>query len=534
MSKKYPIGQQNFESLRNDGFFYVDKTEMVYELATNGKYFFLSRPRRFGKSLLVSTLEAYFQGKRELFKGLAIEQLEKDWTVHPVLHLDLVASQYKSVEDLRSLLNTFVAGWENIYGKDAAEQMLSTRFAGVIRRACQKTGEKVVVLIDEYDKPLLESIGNEKLQNDLRDELRAFYSVLKSQDANLRFGLLTGVTKFGKLSVFSGLNNLMDISMQRDYATICGITEKELHGEFKDDLKDLADANEITYEEACKEMKELYDGYHFAYNAEDIYNPFSVLNTFATKEFGSYWIETGTPTYLVKLLQLRNYNLNNLSSVKISATKLLGHLASDTDAIPVIYQSGYLTIKNYDKVFKLYTLGFPNREVEEGFIEFLIPFYVQYNGNDYTFEISNFVHEVGRGDIDAFFSRLQTFFADTPYEMIVGHTSLQHMDKEMKEKAVEKQLELHYQNVLFIVFRLMGFYTKVEYHTAQGRIDLVLQTKDYCYVMEFKLNGTAEEALAQIDAKQYAAPFAHSGKKIFKIGVNFSSKTRNIDRWIVM
>ena len=534
MSKKYPIGVQSFESLRNDGYCYVDKTEMVYELATNGKYFFLSRPRRFGKSLLVSTLEAYFQGKRELFKGLAIEQLEKDWTVHPVLHLDLVASQYKSVEDLRSKLNNALCQWEDVYGKDASETTVSLRFEGVIRRAYQKTGEKVVVLIDEYDKPLLESIGNEKLQNDLRDKLRAFYSVLKSQDANLRFGLLTGVTKFGKLSVFSGLNNLKDISMRMEFATICGISENELYHNFKEDLELLATANDMSYEEACNEMKQRYDGYHFAPNSEDVYNPFSVLNTFDAKEFGSYWMETGTPTYLVKLLQLRNYNLNNLSSVKISATKLLGHLASDSDAIPVIYQSGYLTIKSYDKVFKLYTLGFPNREVEEGFIEFLIPFYVQNNGNDYTFEISNFVHEVGRGDIDAFFSRLQTFFADTPYEMIVGHTSLQHMDKDMKEKAVEKQLELHYQNVLFIVFRLMGFYTKVEYHTAQGRIDLVLQTKNYCYVMEFKLNGTAEEALAQIDAKQYAAPFAHSGKKIFKIGVNFSSKTRNIDRWIVM
>ena len=529
MSKKYPIGVQSFEKIRKEGYCYVDKTEMIYELATNGRYYILSRPRRFGKSLLVSTLEAYFLGKRELFKGLAIEQLEKNWTVHPVLHLDLVASQYKSVDDLMSKLNNALCKWEDVYGKNVSETTISLRFEGVIQRACQQTGQKVVVLIDEYDKPLLESIGNETLQNDLRDELRAFYSVLKSQDANICFGLLTGVTKFGKLSVFSGLNNLKDISMRIEFATICGISEKELYRDFKEDIQQLATANNMNYEEACEEMKQRYDGYHFAPNSEDVYNPFSVLNTLDAKVFGSYWFKTGTPTYLIKLLQTGQYNLSNLTKEEVDIESLED--IHEDDAIPVIYQSGYLTIKKYNKQFDTCQLGFPNREVEEGFIKYLLPFYTTIKQSKSAFEIRKFIQEIEQADIDAFFARLQTFFADTPYEMIVGHAP---QNSYSKETAIEKQLERHYQNVLFIVFRLMGFYTKVEYHTAQGRIDLVLQTKNYCYVMEFKLNGTAEEALAQIEAKQYAAPFAHSGKKIFKIGVNFSSKTRNIDRWIVM
>lgn len=394
MRKKYPIGVQSFEKIRKEGFCYVDKTCMVYQLATTGTYYFLSRPRRFGKSLLVSTLEAYFRGKRELFKGLAIERLEKDWTVHPVLHLDLVAAQYKSVEDLKSKLNNALTQWEELYGKDSSETTPPLRFEGVIRRACELTGQKVVVLIDEYDKPLLESIGNEQLQNDLSDELRAFYTVLKSQDANIRFGLLTGVTRFGRLSVFSGLNNLKDISMRQEYTTICGISESELYHYFKDDLLQLAAANNMSYEAACDEMKRRYDGYHFASNSEDIYNPFSVLNTLDSREFGSYWIETGTPTYLVKLLRQRDYNLNNLTAVKISATQLLGNQATDSNAIPVMYQSGYLTIKDYDKEFKLYTLGFPNCEVEEGFIEFLLPYYVGADDYDHPFEISSFIQDV--------------------------------------------------------------------------------------------------------------------------------------------
>lgn len=311
-----------------------------------------------------------------------------------MLHLDLVAAQYKSVEDLKSKLNNALTQWEELYGKDSSETTPPLRFEGVIRRACELTGQKVVVLIDEYDKPLLESIGNEQLQNDLRDELQAFYTVLKSQDANIRFGLLTGVTRFGRLSVFSGLNNLKDISMRQEYTTICGISESELYHYFKDDLLQLAAANNMSYEAACDEMKRRYDGYHFASNSEDIYNPFSVLNTLDSREFGSYWIETGTPTYLVKLLRQRDYNLNNLTAVKISATQLLGNQATDSNAIPVMYQSGYLTIKDYDKEFKLYTLGFPNREVEEGFIEFLLPYYVGADDYDHPFEISSFIQDV--------------------------------------------------------------------------------------------------------------------------------------------
>lgn len=514
MSEKlYPIGIQNFESLRKDGYLYVDKTALIYQLAKRGRYYFLSRPRRFGKSLLISTLEAYFQGKRELFQGLAMEELEKEWLQHPILHLDLNIEKYDSIESLGNILNNALTRWEKIYGDEPSEASFSLRFAGIIRRAHELTGQRVVILVDEYDKPMLQAINNEELQREFRNTLKPFYGALKTMDGDIKFALLTGVTKLGKVSVFSDLNNLNDISMDKQYVSLCGMTEEEIHRYFEDDLRRLATAQDMTYEETCTRLKEAYDGYHFRQNSEGIYNPFSVLNTFAKQEFGSYWFETGTPTYLVELLKQNHYNLEQMSHEETNS-EVLNSIYADESPIPVIYQSGYLTIKDYDGEFGNYILGFPNREVEEGFIKFLMPFYTNVNKVESPFEIQQFVKEIRTGQPDAFLRRLQSFFADTPYELI-------------------RDLEVHYQNVLFIVFRLVGFYVKAEYHTSEGRVDLVLQTDRYIYVMEFKLEGSAEEALQQIETKHYARPFEADSRQLFKIGINFDNNTRNIERWIV-
>ena len=511
--KLYPVGIQNFEKIRRDGYCYIDKTALVYQLVKTGSYYFLSRPRRFGKSLLISTLEAYFSGKKELFEGLAMEGLEKEWKRYPILHLDLNIEKYDTPDSLDDILNRNLVAWENLYGSDPAEVSLSLRFAGVVQRACEKTGERVVILVDEYDKPMLQAINSPELQDAYRSTLKPFYGVLKSMDGYIKFALLTGVTKFGKVSVFSDLNNLMDLSRDLRYFDICGISEEELLRDFSDDIHELASANGQTFEQACDRLKEDYDGYHFCPDSPGMYNPFSILNTFAKKTYGSYWFETGTPTYLVELLKKSNYDLEEVSHVETDAN-ILDSIFTDDNPIPVIYQSGYLTIKGYDKRFGIYTLGFPNREVEEGFMNFLLPFYANVNKTSSPFEIKKFVTDVESGDIDGFMERLQSFLADCPYELA-------------------KDIELHYQNVLFIVFCLAGLYTKVEYHTSRGRIDLVLQTDSYVYVMEFKLDGSAEQALQQIEDKQYALPLAKDSRKVYTIGVNFSSETRNIDKWIV-
>ena len=509
----YPIGIQNFEKLRKNGYVYVDKTELIYRLVKTGSYYFLSRPRRFGKSLLISTLEAYFQGKRELFQGLVMEELEKEWVQHPILHMDLNTAKYQSKESLENILNDTLADWESLYGTTPTEVTPELRFKGIIRRACEQTGQLVVILVDEYDKPMLQAIGNNELQTEYRNTLKAFYSVLKTQDKYIKFAFLTGVTKFGKVSVFSDLNNLNDISMDERYVALCGMTEEEIHHYFENDIHQLASVQGLTYEETCDRLKESYDGYHFVENSEGIYNPFSLLNTFDKMKFGSYWFETGTPTYLVELLKQNHYNLEQMAHEETNS-EVLNSIYADESPIPVIYQSGYLTIKDYDERFGNYILGFPNREVEEGFIKFLMPYYTNVNKVESPFEIQQFVKEIESGKPDAFLRRLQSFFADTPYELI-------------------RDLEVHYQNVLFIVFRLVGFYVKAEYHTSEGRVDLVLQTDRYIYVMEFKLEGTAEEAMRQIEEKHYARPFEADPRQLFKIGINFDNKTRNIEKWIV-
>ena len=513
-SKIYPIGIQNFEKIRKDGYFYIDKTALIYKLVKTGSYYFLSRPRRFGKSLLISTLEAYFKGRKELFEGLAMESLEKDWIEYPVIHLDLNAKKFDTENDLIRLIDRQLLVYEAQYGSCSSDETIDDRLVTLIRLAAEKTGQRVVILVDEYDKPMLQAIGRDELQEEYRNTLKAFYGVMKSMDGYIKFAMLTGVTKFGKVSVFSDLNNLNDISMWNQYIDICGVSDQELHDNLEVELSEFADARGMTYNEICVALREYYDGYHFTHNSIGMYNPFSLLNAFLRNEFGSYWFETGTPTYLVELLKKHHYDLQRMAHEETSAEVLNSVDSTSDNPIPVIYQSGYLTIKGYDERFGIYRLGFPNREVEEGFVKFLLPFYANTNAVESSFEIQKFVREIEAGDYDSFFRRLQIFFADTPYELI-------------------RDLELHYQNVLFIVFKLIGFYVKAEYHTSGGRIDLVLQTEKFVYVMEFKLDGTAEEALLQINEKHYAQLFESNDRELFKIGVNFSAKTRNIEKWVV-
>ena len=505
---KYPIGIQDFEKLRTNGYSYVDKSRFVYKLATEGEYYFLSRPRRFGKSLFLSTLEAYFQGKKELFEGLAIYDLETDWKKYPIFHIDLNTANFREKDSLYTVLNDYLTTWECKYGTRESEATLARRFKGVIARAAEKEGCGVVILIDEYDKPILQTLRDPELQAEHRAQLKAFYSVLKTQDRYIKFAFLTGVTKFGKVSVFSDLNNLTDISMDHRYISICGMTEKELLTNFKEGINELAEANGDTEEATIAKLKARYDGYHFEENTIGIYNPFSVLNTLSRLRYKDYWFETGTPTFLVDLLKMHNYRLPDMTKERVSDDVINSVDSLSTNPIPVIYQSGYLTIKGYDERFKKYLLGFPNREVEEGFLNFLLPLYTS-AGNNSPFLVDEFVQDVESGNPERFMQRMKAFFADTSYQ-VVGNA------------------ELYFQNAMYLVFKIMGFYTQVERPTSDGRIDAIIQTPNYIYVIECKLDRTADEAIKQIENNGYAEPFLMDKRKLYKIGVSFSSETRGV------
>ncbi|MCD8296742.1 MAG: ATP-binding protein, partial [Prevotella sp.] len=495
-----------------DGFVYVDKTARMYDLISRGRYYFLSRPRRFGKSLLVSTMRAYFEGKKELFKGLALEQLEQEWKQYPVLYLDLNTGKYDTLDNLERNLNSKLIIWEKDYGSSEEGATFEIRFYNLVQRAYEKTGQKVVILVDEYDKPILAAIDNEELQEKFRQTLKSIYSVLKTQDQYIRFAFLTGVSKFSHMSVFSDLNNLKDITLDERYADICGISEKELHNYFDDSIKELAVKRNMTSEDAYAKLKETYDGYHFASNSDGMYNPFSLLNALETGMIEDYWFQSGTPSFLVKMLQNNDYNLNDLQGETITANTL-GQMESLKDSpVPMLYQSGYLTIKDYDEEFKEYILGFPNGEVERGFFNYLLPFYVNNDNKKDNSFIKEFLKDVRSGNPEGFLSRMKTIMDGNDYE-ITG------------------KLEKYFQNVMCLIFKLMGFHVDVERRTSFGRIDVVVYTKDYIYVMELKVDTPAEKALAQIDTKEYLLPFAADNRKLYKIGVSFSSKKRSISEW---
>jgi len=514
--RKLPVGIQSFEVLRTKGHLYVDKTEMIYRIASTYIPYFLSRPRRFGKSLLISTFEAYFEGRKDLFEGLAISELETRWEKFPVLHLDLNAEKFDSVESLEAILSGNLSKWEDLYGKDEREETLSRRFEGIIQRAYEKTGKLVVVLVDEYDKPMLSAVLDEKLSDEYRKTLKAFYGVLKSSSRYLRFLFLTGVTKFAQVSVFSDLNQLADISLKHDYATLCGITKDELLQVFEPELKILADKQNMSFDDTVDKMLRQYDGYHFAPEAEGMLNPFSVLNTLNFSDFESYWFQTGTPTYLVDLLKESDYDLRLLiDGIELKQSAFMEYRVDVKNPIPMIYQSGYLTIKGYDKRFGLYTLGFPNNEVRYGFLEFLIPYYTAVTNDESDFHIAKFCNELESGQAQAFMERLKVFFAKIPYEL-------------------SNDNERHYQVVFYIVFTLMGQYIDAEVRSAAGRADAVVKTENYIYVFEFKLEGSAEEAIKQIDDKGYLLPYQLDERRLIKVGVDFSKEKRNINHFIIV
>jgi hypothetical protein len=519
--RKLPIGIQDFEKLRKGNYLYVDKTACVHALAQTERPYFLGRPRRFGKSLFLSTLNAYFLGKKELFEGLAIAGLEKDWIEYPMFYIDFNVGIYTDVRSLYQTLNYNLSQIEEKWGKVEGGDNPATRFGMLIRRAYEKSGQKVVVLVDEYDKPLLGTMDNLESNDEIRTALKGFYGVLKSVDAYLRFVFLTGVTKFSKVSIFSDLNHLKDISMDNEYACICGISETELIRNFQPEINALAEENKFAYEEALAQLKKQYDGYHFAKESEDMYNPFSILNTFSSRDIRNYWFATGTPTFLVKMLKEGNFEIPDLeNNVHVSVNDITDYRAERSNPIPVLYQSGYLTIKSYDREFDEFILGFPNEEVKYGFLRELLPAYVPQYAIHQNFSTASFVRMLRKGDIDGFMENLRAFYASIPYDLMKN----------------ESKTEQYYQFVFYLLVTLMGQFVQTEVKTANGRIDAVIKTADTVFVFELKMagQGTAETALEQIDSKNYLIPYITDGRKLVKVGAEFSAEERTLNRWIAV
>lgn len=509
---KYPIGIQDFENIRRDGYVYVDKTSLVYELATSGKYYFLSRPRRFGKSLFISTLEAYFSGRKDLFEGLAIAELEKDWAQYPVIRIDFTGASYTSDTVLKAKLSSSLAHYEAIYSSVSNNPVASIRFEALIQAAHNKTGKPVVILIDEYDKPIVDNLGNPALMEAFRSQLQGFYSVMKAKDAYIKFGFLTGVSKIGKLSVFSCLNNLNDISMDAQYAAICGISEQELKTCFSESIKQMAVANNLSEQDCSAELAKMYDGYHFHRNSPGMYNPFSLFNALQKKEFGQYWFSTGTPTFLAKYLAEGNYQLDDVAEIKVNDQDLAGTNALRPDVITLLYQTGYLTIKGYDSVTKRYTLGYPNQEVEDGFLDALSKYFTPIHANYSDLSVDKFVHDIQTGNAEILMRRFSAFFADMDYQ-------------------IQGKAEMYFQNTMYVMLKLMGQQVDVERHTSNGRIDVLIQTPDYIYIIELKRDQDPQNALDQISDKGYDWPFRAGNRKVFKIGASFCTATRRLEKW---
>ena len=511
----YPIGIQSFVEIRSLGSIYVDKTALVHELVDTGKYYFLSRPRRFGKSLLISTLHEYFIGNRAIFKGLAIDRLEPgEWPCHPVLHIDFNGQLYDSRTSVGEVLESCLREWEREYGASDASMSYALRFGAVIKNAVEKTGRQVVVLIDEYDKPILDVLGDKELEENNREVLRSFYSVMKSQDANLRFVMLTGVGKLPQMNVFSGLNNIEDISMNPIYSTICGVTEPELREYFGKGVSDLAEANGLTVAETYEALKANYDGYHFAGDMRDVYNPYSLLTALKNRMITDSWYRTGTPTHLIKMLKRTDVPIKNLDGSPCTFARLTEGNVTGDDIIATLYYTGYLTIKQYNRAMSSVILGYPNGEVRRGFLDNVLALSTNVNAGESSTLVLELAMAVQSGDIAGYLEKLRSFFADFPYELI-------------------KRNEAHYQDVIYCITKLLGFYVQAEYRTSSGRADMILGTKEAVYVFEFKLDAGADAAMSQIDAKEYALPFAADGRRVVKVAVSFSSETRNIAEWTI-
>ena len=517
---KYPIGIQSFDRIIEDGYVYIDKTDMIYSLAQEGSIYFLSRPRRFGKSLLVSTLKNYFLGRKELFKGLKIDSLEKNWYVYPVFHMDFNGSNFMKQGILENRINSYITDWEKQYSLDPGyiETDLGNRFIKVLEAAHEQSGRRAVVLVDEYDKPILDVLDVDKnLEEEHRNILKSFYSVFKGADEHLQFVFLTGVTKFSQVSVFSGFNQPFDISMHGKYETLCGITQEELDANFGSPIGEMANAYGCSYEEMRDRLKSQYDGYHFSKNMTDIYNPFSLLNAFSTLDISDYWFKSGTPSYLIRMLSHTDENMNDITGKYYAPKEFIDYKADVEQPLPMIYQSGYLTIKEFDMEFGLFLLDYPNKEVKEGFLSLIASKY--FNNGD---KIYPWIREAAvllrKGDIEGFRAGLTSFLASIPYTM--------------RRKENERERERYFHYTFYLIMRLISVYTvyteKVQSH---GRVDCIVETPDYVYIFEFKLDGTADEAMQQIEEKGYAREYESDRRMLYKTGAVFSSETGTIEDW---
>lgn len=511
--KFYPVGIQTFSEIIGKNYLYIDKTEYVYRMTHSAsKYVFLSRPRRFGKSLLTSTLHCYFEGRKELFEGLAIEKLEAEWNTHPVLHFDMSLAKHMDKEHLEKMLNVLLYRYEEIYGRLGEEETLNDRFTGLIQRAFQQTGKQVVVLIDEYDAPLLDVMHEDKNLPVLRNVMRNFYSPLKACDPYLRYVFLTGITKFSQLSIFSELNNIKNISMDEPYAAICGITEEEIEQQMSYDLDLLAEKMKVMRDEVLAKLKENYDGYHFTWPSPDIYNPFSLFNAFNDGKFNSYWFGSGTPTYLIEMLNKFGVLPSKIGGIEAVVAEFDAPTERMTSITPLLYQSGYITIKGYDSAFDIYTLDIPNKEVRIGLMRNLIPSYITNDTLTTTTMVVDLARALSRSDMDAALQLLQEFLSTVPY-------------------CDNTDYEGHYQQVFYIIFSLLGYYVDVEVRTPRGRVDVVMRTLATLYVVELKLDKSAAVAMRQIDLKNYPERFAQCGLPVVKVGINFDSERHTLGDW---
>jgi len=510
---RYPVGIQTFENIREGNYLYIDKTKYIVDFRNKGmKYVFLSRPRRFGKSLFASTLQAYFDGRKELFTGLAIADYEKEWVKHPVLHFDMSGAKHFDAESLKGYLDFILLPYEEIYGKGESEDTPNKRLEGVVKRAYKQTGKKAVVIIDEYDAPLLDVVHEKENLNDLSLIMQNFYSPLKKLDPYLEFCFLTGITKFPQLSIFSELNNLDNISMYDQYSAICGISQTELTTVMKRDVEGLGKALGMSYDECLEALRNYYDGYHFSENSEDVFNPFSLIKALNAQKIGSYWFGSGTPTFILKQLEKFNVNLTTLDGQDVVLSSFDQSPEEMTDALPLLYQSGYLTIKKYDPMFRQYTLGIPNKEVRDGLLNSLIPRYVNPHRVENDAFLLGFCKAVYRGDIEEALEHMRTYMATIPYDL-------------------ENHTEKHYQTIFYLMFSFLNIYIRTEVKSAIGRADAVMHMPDTIYVFELKVDKSADEALAQIDSKDYMLPYRADGKRLVKVGISFDSKQRTIAEW---
>ena len=513
----YPIGIQTFSEIRNNDFLYIDKTKYIYEITHPGKYVFLSRPRRFGKSLLTSTFDAYFSGRKDLFKGLAIEKLEKEWTEYPVLHFTLAMAKMGTVEDLFNQINNQLARMERMFGVERDGDDITTRFYNLVTNLYGKTSKQVVVLIDEYDAPLLTVLHDPERLEKMRTALQSFYSPLKDLDPYLRFVFITGITKFSQLSIFSQLNNLNNISMLPQYATICGITREELVDNFQEGIEALGEENDMTSEQVLAQLERTYDGYHFARKGPGVYNPFSLLSSMTNKDFNNYWFSTGTPTFLVNMLRHFHTDITKIDGSEAWAADFDAPTENMQSVLPLFYQSGYLTIKSYDPITKFFTLGYPNEEVKVGLMRILIPYYVHTNTVKAGNAVAQMYLALRKDDMDGCLKAMQEFFTTIPYQ-----------ENTLKDAPTT---EGHFTAMLYVMFSLLNVYVFSQVRNAKGRLDILIKTDTAIYVMELKLDGDLDKALKQIDEKDYTIPYQSDGRKVVKVAINFSTEERTIKEW---